>query len=589
MKNALLKMLRDMKDFSWRRVVAANRLPVRYPKIMRIIPFCIPCLFAVITVAQTKPMIPRLQKTNTSTQLYVDAKPFLILGGELGNSTASDLNILDAALAKCQRMHLNTIMLPVYWDRIEPTEGNFDFSLVQGAIDRARSHQLHLVYLWFGTWKNSMSCYAPSWIKHDLARFERVKLSTGELQEIISPESTAANQADARAFAALMHWTKHYDADQHTVLMMQVENEIGMIPEPRDHSEKSDAHYNGPVPQQLLAQLTQKKLGPEIQSLWQSAGQKQQGTWSEVFGNNPAAEEIFSAWQFGKYVEKVAAAGKREYPLPMFVNAALMRPGYKAGQYPSAGPLPHLFELWHIAAPSLDMFSPDIYFPNFMEWSRRYTRNANPLFIPEMAPSARAAGNIVYAIAHYNAIGCGPFAIENVDEAKEINLRNCYEQLSDMSQLILQAQQDQKILGLSPQINFDWTLDSQPQRGQLGGIIFEAHFDTPADSPQTAATTLPTLGSGRWDVPPNIPRGSALIIQTAPEEFLIFGNGVIISFTPADKHGKIGIDWAREGHFDPQGTWLPQRWLNGDETHQGRHIHLYEGQWTIQRVKLYRY
>ncbi|MCI0748746.1 MAG: beta-galactosidase, partial [Verrucomicrobia subdivision 3 bacterium] len=134
-------------------------------------------------------------------------------------------------------------MLPVYWDLTEPEEGKFDFTLVQGAIDRARARDLRLVFLWFGTWKNSMSCYAPSWVKRDTARFERVKLRSGETVEIISPASAAANEADARAFAALMRWTREYDSEKRTVIMVQVENEIGMIPEPRDHSEKSEQAY----------------------------------------------------------------------------------------------------------------------------------------------------------------------------------------------------------------------------------------------------------------------------------------------------------------------------------------------------------
>ncbi len=236
-------------------------------------------------------------------------KPFLALGGELGNSTASDLDVLESAFARCQRMGLNTVMLPVYWDLIEPEEGKFDFSLVAGAIDRARNHGLHLVYLWFGTWKNSMSCYAPGWVKRDTTRFERVRQSSGETMEIISPENTAANEADARAFAALMRWTKDYDAKEQTVIMVQVENEIGMIPEPRDHSESSESAYKSAVPSELLALVERGELGPEVGALWAKAGRKTAGTWGDVFGSGPQGDEVFSAWQFANYVEKVAGRG----------------------------------------------------------------------------------------------------------------------------------------------------------------------------------------------------------------------------------------------------------------------------------------
>jgi beta-galactosidase GanA len=434
-----------------------------------------------------------------------------------------------------------------------------------------------------------MSCYAPSWVKRDSSRFERVKTSTGDTEEIISPESAAARDADAGAFAALMRWTRQYDSQQHTVIMVQVENEIGMIPEPRDHSDQSEAAYRGEVPQKLLSLAAQGELGPEVGTQWQQSGRKNAGTWSEVFGSGAQGEEIFSAWEFSTYVEKVAAAGKREYSLPMFVNAALIRPGYKPGQYPSAGPLPHLLEVWRAGAPSVDMICPDIYFPNFMDWCDRYVRNGNPLFIPEMAASMRASGNALYAASRFGAMGFGPFSIENLEDEKERLITNCYGMLSGMSDLVLKSQQDGAIIGLSPQIGFDWSIDDRLQRGELGGVIFEAIFDRPSIQGGTQATTLPTLGSGRWDAPPGTPRGTAMILQTSPEEFVIAGMGVTLTFSPADGHGKVGIDQVQEGRFAKDGTWVGGRWLNGDETHQGRHVQFADGQWTVQRVRLYRY
>jgi beta-galactosidase GanA len=532
--------------------------------------------------------IPHLRQTGHATQLYVNNKPFLALGGELGNSTASDLNILENALARCQGMNLNTVMLPVYWDLIEPEEGKFDFSLVAGAVDHARQRGLHLVYLWFGTWKNSMSCYAPGWVKRDTARFPRVKQSSGETMEIISPESTAANKADARAFAALMRWTRDHDAKEQTVIMVQVENEIGMIPEPRDHSEISESAYKIDVPGALISLAKREELGPEVSALWKKAGRKTGGSWSDIFGSGPQGDEVFSAWRFANYVENVAAAGKKEYPLPMYANAALIRPGYLPGQYPSGGPLPHLLEVWRAGAPSLDMICPDIYFPNFMEWCGRYVRNGNPLFIPEMAASARAPANAVYAAAQFGAIGFGPFSIENVSPERERQIANCYGLLAGMSDIILTSQQNKKAIGLSPKVAFDWTIDEQPQRGELGGVIFEAQFDHPAAVGDTATTVLPTLGSGRWDAPPQTPRGAAMILQLSADEFAIVGMGVTITFAPADGKGKVGIELVQEGQYK-DGTWVGARWLNGDETHQGRHVHLYDGTWTVQRVKLYRY
>jgi beta-galactosidase GanA len=535
----------------------------------------------------TNNTLPRLEKHGRVTQLIVGGERFLILGGELGNSSASDATELPTMFAKLRGMHLNTVLLPVYWDRIERVEGQFDFSLLQGAIEAARAQELRLVLLWFGTWKNSMSCYAPGWVKRDTERFPRVRQRSGEAEEIISPASEAARDADARAFAALMRWLKAFDGEQQSVLMVQVENEIGMIPEPRDYSAESEAAYREAVPPALLSRLTAGELGPEVTALWECSDSRTEGTWAEVFGADALGEEVFSAWQFATFTEAVAAAGKREYPLPMFTNAALIRPGYQPGQYPSAGPLPHLMEVWQTGAPSLDILCPDIYFPNFMEWSDRYVRGENPLFIPEMAASARVAGNALYAIGHLGAMGVAPFAIETTDKAPLI--ADCYRALEGMSPLVLDCQRQGTIICLSPQVEFDWSIAEGPVRGELAGFVFEATFERWDGDASDRTTVLPTLGAGRWEAPAGTPCGAAMILQIGPEEFVAMGLGVVVTFAAADRQGKVGIESVQEGWYEVGGNWRGGRWLNGDQTHQGRHIRFESDAWHVQRVRLYRY
>lgn len=367
---------------------------------------CAIAVCAGVLAAQSRD-IPHLRKQGSATQLIVDGRPYLIRGGELGNSSASNLEYLAPRWAGFRALHLNTILAPVYWDLVEPVEGKFDFALVDGLISEARKHDLRLVLLWFGTWKNSMSCYAPPWVKTDQQRFPRSLDESGRSVEILSPFSAANRDADARAFAALMKRLREIDGKEHTVVMVQVENEIGMIPSARDHSEEASRLFGSNVPSQLMDHLAKhaETLAPELRATWLRAGGRRSGTWAQVFGDGAATEEIFMAWHFARFTQQVTAAGKAEYPLPMFVNAALIRPGYQPGQYPSAGPLPHLFDVWHAGAPAIDFLAPDIYFPAFVEWTRRYSRGENPLFVPEALRNPDAAVNSLYAFAAHDAIG----------------------------------------------------------------------------------------------------------------------------------------------------------------------------------------
>ena len=338
------------------------------------------------------PAPPRLVAQGTASQLVVDGAPYLILGGELGNSSGEPDYLRDF-WPSLRALHLNTLLAPVYWDRTEPAEGQFDFRSVDGLVRDARANRIRLVLLWFGSWKNSMSCYAPAWVKLDTARFPRSRDSAGRPLEILSPFAPANRDADARAFAALMGHLREIDGRDHTVVMVQVENEIGMIPEARDRHPSADSAFAGPVPAPLIAVLRRDdaQLVPELRARWLTRGRQASGSWEQVFGPGPATDEIFTAWHFAAYTQTVAAAGKAEYDLPMFVNAALIRPGYVPGQYPSGGPLPHLMDVWRAAAPAIDFLAPDIYFPNLAEWSRRYarleTRSSFPK--PSEAPTRR--------------------------------------------------------------------------------------------------------------------------------------------------------------------------------------------------------
>jgi len=538
-------------------------------------------LLVSVTLAETPP--PRLEFSGGATHLVVDGQPFLVRGGELSNSHGEP-DYLHASWPKLKALNLNSVVAPVYWDVIEPNEGKFDFATVDGLLTDARANGMRLVLLWFGSWKNSMSCYVPAWVKVDTARFPRSRDSQGQALEILTPFAEANRETDARAFAALMRHIRETDGAQHTVILVQVENEIGMIPEARDRCPAADAAFAGPVPAGLMDYLARHRdtLAPELRERWTAHGGRTTGTWTEVFGEGPATAELFMAWSFGRYVNCVAGAGRREYPLPLYANAALIRPAFQPGQYPSAGPLPHLIDVWRAAAPTLGFFSPDIYFPNFTDWADRYSRGGNPLFIPEALRSTDASVNNLYAFGACGGFGFSPFGIESIDEPAAGLLRASNDLIRQLTPLILANEGNGKMTALLPPA-------ADPRRAHevaFGGLVLDVTYER-LESPGLADGVINEAGDRSATRTP-LPAG-AIVIQLGPDELLIGGIGVTVTFsapTPGDPH--IGILDCEEGRYE-DGQWHHLRWLNGDQTHQGRHVRLEPGHFTLQRVRLYRY
>jgi beta-galactosidase GanA len=103
--------------------------------------------FCIATFALHAAELPHIKMENGTGQLIVNGQPFLILGGELGNSSAGTSAEADLIVPKLAVMHVNTILMPVAWEQIEPKEGSFDFSILDHWIETARGHNVHLVLL----------------------------------------------------------------------------------------------------------------------------------------------------------------------------------------------------------------------------------------------------------------------------------------------------------------------------------------------------------------------------------------------------------------------------------------------------------
>jgi beta-galactosidase GanA len=501
--------------------------------------------------------IPHLERRGNATQLMVDGKPFLALGGELSNNSATSLDYMQAIWPQLASMHLNTVLAAVSWAMIEPAEGKFDFTLVDGLVRDAHAHNLRLVLLWFGSWKNTWSSYAPDWVKRDFERFPRVVLRNGTGTERLTPLSDANRDADARAFAALLRRLREVDT-VHTVIMIQVENEVGVIPDPRDYSPAASAAYGRAVPAELMEYLQKHKdtLHPELRAKWMAAGSKTAGNWGTVFGAGPETEDLFMAWQYARYIDKVAGAGKAEYALPMFVNAAVIRPNYAPGQYNSGGPLSHSIDIWRAAGSQLDFLAPDIYF-EFKKWVGEYDRPGNPLFVPEATADAASAANVFFAVGQHNAMGFSPFGIDDAPTA----LGHSYEVLSQLAPLIL---------------------ENQP-KGRVAGVLLEDL--TPSQKLRLGDYTLNVTGRRGAATPPH-----GIFIAAGPDEYYMAGSGLTLTFSPETPGPPIvGLATVEEGRF-VEGRWVRGRTLAGDDTGQGNNISLDAARNPgILHVTLYRY
>ncbi len=490
---------------------------------------------------------PRILQQNGRHALMVDGAPFLVLGAQINNSSSWPA-VLPKVWPALEAMHANTIEAPVYWEQLEAEPGKFDFSTADALVQGAREHHLRLVILWFGTWKNGNMHYVPEWVKTNPQKYPRMINAAGEPIDVLSANSTTNRDADKAAFTALMRHLKEIDGADHTVLMIQVENESGGIGSPRDFSPASNKEFAGEVPADLL-----KALG------------KKRGTWRDVFGGK--ADETFQAYHQSRYVNDIAAAGKREFDIPMYCNVWLSYPPAELPErqvanpgigYPSGGPVQEMIGLWKAFAPAIDMIGPDIYSDDsgfYREVLKTYNRPDNALWIPETGNSDSFAKFFFYALGD-GAIGFSPFGIDRTnwtysgEEGPKLHTEN-------------------------------FTLIA-PMDREIAKLNFEGKLKTAVEEP---GDTSQELDFGPWQAsvrfgfpqpdgrrPPGTPahNGRALVAQLGPDEFLVTGMDASVAFhVPGRLPGlRMQILRAEEGSYE-NGTWHMTRLWNGDQTDRG--------------------
>nr|WP_324258034.1 DUF5597 domain-containing protein [Cellvibrio fontiphilus] len=517
--------------------------------------------------------LPELVSKNGRHALLVDGAPYLILGAQTNNSSNYP-DALKDVWPSVEKMHANTLSIPVAWEQVEPLEGQFDFSYVDVLIKQARERKVKVVLLWFATWKNNAPHYAPAWVKLDNKRFPRVVKRDGDTLNSLSPLGKNTLAADKKAFVELMKHLKKTDKN-HTVIMVQVQNEVGTYGAVRDYSTLAQQQFNAPVPADLIEALSLKP-----------------GNWSQVFDKD--ADEFFHAYYIAKYCNEIAQAGKAIKNLPMYVNVALRNPFNPGlpGQYSSGGATDNVLHIWKAAAPAIDLIGPDIYFRDHKTVSKvleLYARPDNALFVAEIGndqPYAR----YFYSTLGLGGIGFSPFGMDDTGYtnyplgAKEYNAETI-EQFAQHYRAIEPMMRDwAKLLFENNSWGFAEPLDTTGDTPKIWNA--EA---TPAEKEQQAkdkaAALTQVVDAGLWDIevtygrpmfwiaPPegNTPAaGGALVVQLSDNEYLVTAHKARVEFKPSAEliNKKYMIDRVEEGRYH-NGKWIMSRVWNGDQTDWG--------------------
>jgi hypothetical protein len=475
-----------------------------------------------------------------------------MIAGESNNSSGSHIPHMEKIMKALRDANLNSLFVAVSWEIVEPKEGVFDFFLVDELIGVARDNNMKLGILWFASWKNGLSPYAPMWVLQNPKRFRRVKNEIGENTRTLTPFCDATREADTKAYMELMKHIASVDAEENTVIVMQIENEVGVLGQTRDFSADANKAFKAQVPAELIQYMVKNKktLEIELKKAWLDNGSKKKGTWQEVFGTGDDTDLFFMAWHYSRYVNAIAEAGKKVYSIPMFANCWMPQPRPnpgKPGNYPSGGPILTVLDIWKAGAPSIDFLAPDIYGSDFKVQADNFHRHDNPLFIPE---TRTTQGPGTYAFAEHDAICFSPFGIDNRGD----DMASEYALLTQLAPVIAKYQGSGKMFALYKSEDDSIGRDIKLNDNVTVSLRYRRPFRRP---PVTESTNNPFNRQQE-------PASYGLLIQTGENEFLVAGNNLAVSANSTNPKQEVWLKDAWEGNYN-EGIWKPKALHNGDE------------------------
>jgi len=578
---------------------------------------------AALVCALCSAQIPSLQKVGNKTCLMVDGKPYVMLSGELHNSTASSISYMEQekTFENLKNLGLNTVIATVSWEQFEPQEGKYDFTLTDYLLNTARKNDLHLVMLWFGTFKNPFMTYAPSWVKRDPKRFPKAVDQSGNDMEMLTLFDENIAKAETKAYAAFMKYLKEKDP-QHTVLMIQIENEPGLRGTPRDFSKAAEKAWKDNVPKSVINYLKKNAdtLQPDLKQAWEENGSKTKGSWEQVFGKSVTVrdesdkivnltEHLFTAYEYAQFLETITKAGKAVYNLPHFINASVFGLNSRGNSLGNGCSIPEFFDIYRAAAPSIDVLTPNSYMQQLDGICKVFSWNGtNPILIPESGVQGARA---LYTVGEWHCLGFSPFAID--DAGKDYATANpttvnkqmaqSYKEMTQMGDLLINALGTDKMRGayiyaghegeilqmgdyqitITPRKGYDigFMMGAGIEAGQQGNAATGRRAEAGAPAP-----TAGGFGGGRGANNAPVQPGGVLILQASADEFYLVGYGYNADFAiaPGIKSKYCSTDYIYEGHFE-NGKFVEGRLLNGDE----RNIYVADDSFNVLKVKMYHY